>query len=162
MLFLLLPIIVTSQMQLNSIPSTYSPPNSLLRFSAVYDESQNQIITIGGSDPKTFKNLDWIITFNLTTLKYKTITQISMSNFEEMSGNQLFARKDGIIINFGYSPGCSSFNPQNYEWRNIDLLGDPFPPIVDFSSVLYERGGVQYVAIFGGINTFSLSNDLYM
>lgn len=162
MLLLLIPIILASEIQLTPIPLTYYPPNSLLRFSAVYDKTQNQIITIGGTDPKTSKTVNWIISFNLTTLQFKTINYISKSNFEEISGNQLFYRKDGLIINLGDSPGCISFNPKNYEWRNIDLLGDPFPSVVDFGSVLYERGGVQYVAIFGGILTFSLSNDLYM
>ena len=162
MLNLLSILVLVSSIQLNPIPSTLSPPNMLLRYSAVYDEVGSQILTIGGSDPKTFKNLKSIISFNLTTLKFKTITYMSKMNFEEISGNQLFMRRDRKIFSFGFSPGCNSLNPENYEWRTENLGGDPFPTLVDFSSTSYEKEGVQYVAIFGGISLESLSNDLYM
>ena len=162
MLFLFFILELVSCIHLNPIPSTLSPPNMLLRYSAVYDEVGTQILTIGGSDPTTFKNLKSIISFNLTTLKFKTITLMSKMNFEEISGNQLFMRKDRIIFSFGFSPGCNSLNPENYEWRTESLGGDPFPALVDFSSVSYEKEGIQYVAIFGGVSVEYLSNNLYM
>ena len=162
-MFLLLQfILLTSSLEFNPIPSTFSPPNMLIKFSAVFDQIGNQIIAIGGLDPKTFKSINSVISFNLTTRQYKTIMHLTKSSYDEISGNQLFARRDGKILSLGYFSGCISFDPRNYQWMAEELFGENFPPVIDFASVLFERDSIQYVAIFGGLLDGLYSNDLYL
>ena len=162
MIILLRVCIIVSSMTITSIPDYLSPPKSIVRSTAVYDEIGDQIITIGGFDLTTSESKDMIVSFNLTSRKFSTIVPVSKFVFGVASGHRIFMGKGRRIISLGFMAGCYSFNLNSRIWKIEEISGQTFPGIVDFGSIQYKFSEQNFIAVFGGQDLSNIKNDLYM
>ena len=159
---IILLFVFVSSITINPIPDYLSPPKSIVRSTAVYDEIGNQIITIGGFDLTTNESKDMIVSFNLTSRKFSTIIPASKFVFGVASGHGIFMGNNRKVISLGFMAGCYSFNLDSRIWKIEEFSGDTFPEIIDFGSTQYKFLDQNFIAIFGGQDIYNIKNDLYM
>ena len=145
-----------------TIPKTEAPPQRSTISAAVYDETTNSVITIGGDYYQSTIRTPLITSFSLTTNKFHKISSFSDIEPKGLSGHGLYLKSNRKIYEFGYSAEFYSFNLENLAWKLEELNGDQLDERGAFGFATFEFNSTNYVALFGGLLDSGYSNDLFL
>ena len=162
MWILFVPISIAYSIAVENIPFYKTPPPRSYLCSSVYDEKFNQIITIGGINPLDDFQKPNIEIFDLNLRIFKKIYKLSDYEPESFSSHVMFLRNDRKILFFGFNSGIYSFSLENYAWSIENTIGDLLSDFASFAFTEFFMNGKQYIALFGGISEYGLSNTLFL
>jgi hypothetical protein len=153
---------IVVSVHLEKIPKSKTPPRSLLSPAAVFDPSQNRIITIGGFDALTYDKKPRISSYSLTKGEFQPIYKLSSYEPQAYEFHQMFLRDDEKILLFGTNSEVNSFDLKNWAWSREEIKGDKVEDLraFGFTDILFNN--TKFVAIFGGISTFGPKNELFL
>jgi hypothetical protein len=145
-----------------TIPKTGAPPPRASISAAVYDEMNDEIITIGGDYYQSSIRVPKITGFSLKTQTFRKINSFSDIEPKGLSGHGLYLKSNRKIYEFGYSCEFYSFNLENLGWKIEELEGDPLDERGGFGFTSFIHNSSNFVAIFGGLLDVGYSDDLFL
>ena len=150
------------------IPSTGTPPNSLIKAGACYDKLYNRIIVFGGYSIIAQSFASDLLWFDLSNNLWGEIITQSYISPPGLDGNQIYLRNDrSLFVFFGNMEDTISsevfrFNLNTSSWSVETLSGDPLIGRSDYAFCEFEYLNKEYVAIFGGLTMNGVDNLLFL
>jgi hypothetical protein len=159
LIFLLLSLEVES-ISIESIPPTGPPPIAKGGSAAIYDETTNSIITIGGQKYTDGSTDSEINIFNLTTMKWESAPVITEYVPSMLIYHAMHLRSDRKVLIIGYYYEVYLLDLNGFSWSKAELKGSNIYDCRSFGSTSIVLNGTMYLAIFGGLHSFGFSNTI--
>lgn len=160
--------IVIKAFEISTVPISGSPPAPMIRSKAAFNPDSNEIIIFGGQDSITLEFKCTLYTFNIESLIWGEIIPESYESPPGLAFSEIFLREDKkLLIFFGImkysiSGNVYSFNLETKIWALEKLTGDNIEGRVYYASKDYYYNGVRYLAIFGGLTSKGIDDNLFM
>ena len=154
-------IMITLAYKLSFIPDSFLSPAKCIKSSAVYDQENDEIITIGG-DYGSSDHVPQIYIYNLKSKKFKKINPQSHTKPTQLSGHYIYLNNNQKIFTFGPTSEIFSFCLKSYTWKLESLNKGIFVSRKDFASINFIFEGVNYIGIYGGLSDQGYLLDLIL
>ena len=153
--------------KINELTTSSSSPPQLIYTSSVFIPSKNRIVVFGGEKSSgSFSSS--LYYFDLSTSTWGEYDCSSLDPPPGLSQSHLFLTPDSKLLllfgktSKGLSSSIFSFDFNSKSWSRANLTGDSIQASVGSSSCSYNFNGNKFFAIFGGITSNGLTDELYM
>lgn len=165
---LLLICIIAESIEILTAPISGPSPPALIRTKAAFNPETNEIIIFGGQDATTLKFKNTLHTFNIESLVWGMITSQTYESPPGLASAEIFLTVDKkILVFFGTMKSAISSNVYSFtlttkKWAVETLSGDYIDGRVNYACNDYYYKGIRYLAIFGGLTSDGIDNNLYL
>ncbi|CAG9332589.1 unnamed protein product [Blepharisma stoltei] len=155
-------------LKITEIPSTGVPPLSRGFGNLIFDPPQNQLVCFGGylSDGTYLNDL---YSFDLSKTKWKSITPSLSTKPDPRTGASMFYDSDnkrvllyGGRTTSGPANDFWSYDPAQNKWQELSIDGDNPGARGYLAFTDFIWNSLPYYAVFGGLNTTTVDNSLYL
>lgn len=167
-IMLLFICIIVESIEISSIPISGPSPPALIKTKATFNPDTNEIIIFGGQDAATLKFKNTLYTFNVESLVWGEIASQTNESPPGLASAEIFLTIDKkILVFFGTMKNAISSNVYSFtlttkKWAIETLTGDYIDGRVNYACNDYYYKGIKYLAIFGGLTSDGIDNNLYL
>ncbi|OMJ69456.1 hypothetical protein SteCoe_32816 [Stentor coeruleus] len=154
--------------EISTVPTSGPPPAPILNNKATFNPDSNQIIVFGGQDATTLKFKNTLHTFSIENLVWGEIIPESYENPPGLGFSEIFLTEDKrLLVFFGSMKNSISGNVYSFDLETKKcalekLTGDYIEGRVYYSSICYYYNSTKFLAIYGGLTSKGIDNNLYI